>query len=397
MAQWYRFPGRKKADRDTVRQEVPAVAADTVTVAGDEVFECLEPEGPAEFVYDIPEVISASVLLPLAASTNPSSNFLEFYCGALLAARDLGSQGVKLDLGVFDVSDPGGAPTMWNLGNSDVILGPVAPRDILTQLGMCPENRYIISPLDQRAATLTDTLRVIHATSSTENQIDDMVDWVIQERQPGGTVVVVCNSDEDMPQSGQYLLKRLDEKGVDYRLVSYGILQGLKILDNFESAIGSVGSIQILVASENEAFVGDVVRNVGLLKFRGKDVLLYSTSRIRSFEAIDTETFFSIGLRVSSTYWVDYDSPEVKRFVMAYRALFGAEPGNFAFSGYDTLSYFVRLCSVYGRNWRDKIHEYPARGLQTNFSFEDSDSVGRCNKAVRRTVYNPDFTITLLN
>lgn len=403
-AQWYRFPGlRNPSARDTVASR--PVHKDTVpdTPAGQKeapvaAVETVDSIAAAPAVIEIPQTVSVSLLLPLGtASGNPSGNFLDFYSGALLAARDLGNSGVQLRLGCYDIGDYASAPTAWTLSQSDVIIGPVAPKDILTQLEICPEDKWIVSPLDQRAAALAESMRVVQATSSGDDQTDDMVDWLIEEKTPEGVVVVVCNSGEELPESGRRIMSRLEEKGIRYTTVSYGILEGLQILEKYETVLETVGPMQFVIASENEAFIGDVVRNAGLLKYRGKELLLYSTARIRSFETIDTETFFNINLRVSGSYFIDYEAPEVKAFVLAYRSLFGSEPGNFAFSGYDLVQYFTRLCTTYGRGWKDYVQEFPWRGLQSDFRFEsDPEKTGRLNKAIRRTVYNSDYTVTLL-
>ena len=95
------------------------------------------------------------------------------------------------------------------------------------------------------------------------------------------------------------------------------------------------------------------------------------------------------------SYFVDYDSPAVQKFLMSYRALFNAEPGPFAFQGYDTAYNFMKMCSRYGRRWADKLDDQQMRGLQSNFSFDRSG--GHINKAVRRVVYGRDFSIRLVN
>jgi len=113
-AQWYLFPGKKKRNEkktvvDTVRQARPdssllrpgsdtlvlerpdtLLTADTLDVALDDVF-----------VLDVPSIIHVALALPLQASgDNPSNNFLDFYSGALLALRDLGNDGLRVDLEV---------------------------------------------------------------------------------------------------------------------------------------------------------------------------------------------------------------------------------------------------------------------------------------------------------
>ena len=99
---------------------------------------------------------------------------------------------------------------------------------------------------------------------------------------------------------------------------------------------------------------------------------------------------------MTAAYYTDYTSEAVKTFVLAYRALFEAEPNSFALHGYDTLHYFVDICARYGRNWPAKLCEYSESGLQTSFRFVPGTDKGQTNAAVRRVLFTPDYKVVLL-
>ena len=81
---------------------------------------------------------------------------------------------------------------------------------------------------------------------------------------------------------------------------------------------------------------------------------------------------------------------------MAYRALFNAEPNQFAFHGYDTMHFFIDICRTYGRQWPKVLQDYSERGLQTDFRFaREEGAEGFVNTAVRRVIYTPDFKVVL--
>ena len=176
------------------------------------------------------------------------------------------------------------------------------------------------------------------------------------------------------------------------------MLEGRNIASTIENGASERGATRLVAASESEAFVSDVVRNANLLAMRSNrksDIILYGLSKIRSFDTIELEYLHNTNLHVAISYYVDYDSPAVQKFLMSYRALFNTEPGPFAFQGYDTAYNFIRMCSRYGRRWPDRLSGQYIRGLQSNFSFERRE--GHVNQAVRRVVYGPDFSIRLVN
>jgi hypothetical protein len=81
---------------------------------------------------------------------------------------------------------------------------------------------------------------------------------------------------------------------------------------------------------------------------------------------------------------------------MDYRALFNAEPSQFAFQGYDLMKGLTVLRSRYGRNWDRAFNRMKVQGLQSDLEFVKTDRGGYVNKAVRRIVYARDYSINLV-
>ena len=79
----------------------------------------------------------------------------------------------------------------------------------------------------------------------------------------------------------------------------------------------------------------------------------------------------------------------------AYRALFHTEPSQFAFQGYDTARYFVVRCIRYGSGWPAMLGTERSSGLHTDFLFIQDESGNSHNRAVRRIVFNKDYSTTL--
>jgi len=350
----------------------------------------------SEPAYDIPERISLSLILPLSNGTDTNEGNMDFYSGVLMACRELGSQGLKVDLTVCNTAQDSGIAVAAALNSADVAIGPIAASDAAEAARNMHPGKALVSPLDPKAAGLADSLRIVQAPSTWEAQIREMVEWCAEEYRQGDTVFVVSETDVAMSPESKFMIQELDRKGIRYAKISYGILQGLSMAANFEGRASRNGTTRFFAASENEAFVGDVIRQANLLTYKEYKTTVYCPSKVRSFELIDIESFHNVDLRLCSTYFIDYSAPDTKAFIMAYRALFGAEPSSYAFQGYDTAKYFLSVCAKYGRQWEGKLDEYPAKGLQTDFRFEKTSTPGRVNSAVRRIIYNKDFSVTVL-
>lgn len=148
----------------------------------------------------------------------------------------------------------------------------------------------------------------------------------------------------------------------------------------------------IIIPSNSEAFVYDVLRNLNLMStMGGYKIKIYGTSRWRNFELVDLSYFHTMNLSLSVSYYVDYSDIRVKDFLFRYRALFQNEPTAYAFQAYDITSFFLNYWAEYGKNI-DRITEITTNLLQSDISFIKKGE-GFINCATRNIEYKPDFLI----
>lgn len=343
-----------------------------------------------DFDSEIPSVINVTLLLPLNSLDTPSERYLNFYMGALLAARKLGMDGLEIDLETLDTTDPStAAEASFRLQDSDVIIGPVSSSEIKDILPFVPEDKFLVSPMDAKTQGLTQDNNVILAATTTTSQIKDMAEWVKSDLPQTDTLLVVSEYDK---YSGTIKLIKdnldLDNTPNSLR-ISYEISKGLEMDEWFMEHTHLKDSLtRVVVASDNDAFLKEVIRAVNVQNYKGKNVELYGPAKIRTAEM---EDLCNARLHVSTSYYIDYKDPAVQQFILDYRALYNTDPDSFAFHGYDTMLYFTGACARYGRRWADRLPEYRMEGLQTSFVFEESDTPGNVNRGIRRVIYSPGF------
>ena len=384
-AQWYLFPGKKKqADTtkvDSMRSYRPdSVAKQDATAPIDSVVTEEVPVLDSPYELDMPSVIRIGLVLPLQASTKkPSENFLDFYSGTLLALRELGSAGLQAELQVYDTADSQGNIPQSLIDESDVIIGPVSYSDLELAAAQC-SGKVLISPLEPKAAALAATSPVVQAPCIWNAQVDELVQWV-REELPVGEVLYVIRDSTAFTPGGQsaYLLEQLQARGVRYE--SLGSVEELP-LDKKQK-------LRVTVASEQDNFNTAIVRGLGIEGARGGNIIFYGTARMRT-SGISQTDLHNTEAHLALSYFIDYDDPAVRRFVLTYRSLFQGEPSSFAFQGYDTAHYFVTMCAKYGRQWYKKLTGYTEKGLQADFRFREEPA--RVNQAARRVIYRSDLT-----
>ena len=339
--------------------------------------------------------VEMGLLLPFNAAGRTSETNMDFYSGVLAALRDLEAAGIKATLNVYDLQD--GVPSALELGKNDFILGPITTTDLTTVLDRTDGRVPVVSPLDQRAADLADTRPgFIQAPSAVDSQYTDLAAWAADDLQRDDRIILVTEKVNGSTAPAVGVRNALVAAGTPYEGVSWTVAEGRSLPAALTSRLTKTGVNRIIVASEKEAFVSDMVRNLVILLGRGYKVAMYAPSKVRTFETIDGSTYHQNDLHICSPYFADYDTPAVKSFVRTYRALYRTEPSQFAFQGYDLPPHSASLGSKYGNRWTRAITRVDESGLHTDFHFEKTPAGSFRNTGIRRIVYKTDYSTTLV-
>lgn len=337
--------------------------------------------------------VSVAIVLPMTNKAGEGNGNFDFYCGALLGAKTLGEQGIEIDISAYDLNTE--YPLASDLKEKELILGPVEAKDITSLSQRIDDSTsFIISPLDAKISGIADSVRVIQAPVSWQLQAQDLVLWMLEDKRASDTVLIVEKSEAVRSEYGDFIVNLLDTLGIRYHKLSYAPTDGLTINDSYRNVASRNGVTRIFITSDDEAFVNDVIRNVSMLKLDNLEAVLYCPSKVRNFELMDISNLYNANVRFTSCYMIDYSDPQVKNFILKYRALYQCEPNAFAFQGYDLINFFVKQVYEYGSDWLDTLQNVKGNGLQTSFKFS-KEGKGLLNKAVRRVCYNPDYSITI--
>ena len=403
--------GRKLSNR----QRLIIPAKEVATAAKPEVQEVVTPEAkiqedtlttpqgqeeetPTQWYLFPKNEVHATVLLPLTnAEGEPNRNNMDFYSGILLAVRDLGGEGVNTTLSVYDIADPDTPVTKEDVEDSDLIIGPVTTADLTRLFQTSSHLSNVISPLDPRAEKLVrEHPGMVQVPAPHKSQYEDAVKWIREEMGAADKVFMVYEKGARINESVRTMKEVMDSSGLDYTPFSYSILEGRDVLEPLKGIMTAEGANRVFIASESEAFVNDVIRNLNLMLLENFEIVLYASSKIRSFDTIEVDHFHKTSMHVSLSYYIDYEDQAVKDFLLKYRALYNTEPTQFAFQGYDVAHYFINLCNKYGKRWPEKLEESEKAMLQSTFKCIKQGTGGYVNTGVRRIIYDKNWSVKLL-
>lgn len=355
----------------------------------------VEPEDTPLWIFQPKEEVKATLILPLRASSdNVSRNNMDFYSGVLMALKDLGESGISTELNVYDTYDSSNPVAGEDINDSDLVIGPVSAGDLERLFSSDVHPRMVISPLDPRAEVLTEVYdNLIQAPTPQSTIYNDLVEWIKEDITPGDTLVLISEKGARTNDAINQIKQIADSSGLNFHTFSYSILEGRDVIRPLTDMMTATGANRVMIASDSEAFINDVVRNLNILIYNKMNVVLYAPARIRSFETIEIENLHNLSAHVSLGYYIDYEEPAVKKFLMEYRALFNTEPSQYAFQGYDIATYFVKMCNKYGNRWSRKLETSPSSMLQSTFDCRKNDDEGYVNTGVRRIVYEKGWAI----
>ena len=350
------------------------------------------PEMPSKKIVDL------SLMLPFNASSakGSSSNNIDFYSGVLLAIYEMSQNGVSTSLDTYDIADGKIKTDLDSLKNENVVIGPVSTGDLTRLFKTAPEDKMVVSPLDQRAEKLVyEHSNMIQAPTPYSVIYTDLMAWMKEDLQEGDRAIVVTEKGARATEAVQAMMAAVDSSKIEYKALSYSILEGRDVPESLAWLMteDETASNRVFIASESEAFVNDVVRNLNVMIHKKYKVVLYAPGRIRNFETIEVDNFHNSNLHVSLGYYIDYDDAKVKEFLLKYRALYNSEPTQFSFQGYDLAKYFIGLCSKYGENWAQKLESSDSKMLQSVFRFRKTEAGGYINTGVHRLVYGEGYQI----
>lgn len=335
--------------------------------------------------------INLSLIMPFKANgISGSAGNMDFYSGALLAVYDMAEEGTSCELNVYDASND--SISKDKIENSDIIIGPVAPAELRNVLEMEP--KAVVSPLDQRAASLAKTFSdLIQAPTPLELQYKDLINWIDEDMEYNDRFIVITEKGGTQTEVTVQMKAAADSSKLEYKHLAYSILEGRNVTTSLEYIMTESGTNRVYIASDSEAFVNDVVRNLNLMIYKKYEVVLYAPSRIRNYETIEVENFHNTSLHVSTGYYIDYEDPKVQEFLLKYRALYNAEPTQFAFQGYDLTSYFIGIIGKSGNRWTSRIEDSDASMLQSTLKFRRDGDGGYVNTGVRRIIYEDGWIV----
>ncbi len=336
-----------------------------------------------------------------------SANAIEFYEGALLAVDSLKKQGLNAKISVFDtmrdtvkMAQILNSPAMKNV---DLIIGPFFTEMVNQVARFAKANKvYYVSPIAINAASLRYNPYLMQINAGEINAVGPMVDFIT--RQENIHVTLIGNKAEADQTLFNAYLNKLKASLPDTSLTicqfrSDSLVQPTRYLKKPKRNV-------VIVPVIEEVFVNLLAAQLNA-SAHSHTINLYGLAAWTKFVNLDQEYFHTLEFRYATAFHIDYDKPEVQRFLQKFRKYYYTEPTmltgrgslssygyQFAFLGYDATFYFASAMQRYGKGFGYCIPYFRMPMLQSDFHFTKVDSFsGYINTNLGIYHYTRDYTV----
>lgn len=319
---------------------------------------------------------------------------VEFYEGALLAIDSMRKTGMRVNVWVYDVDDldsgkTGAILAKPEFANMDLIIGPFSPGPFDEVAEFANAHHIgIVSPVSSANRVLFKNPMAMKSVPSAGTQMEQLAQHIYKERKEENVVLITSGLLKEHRVSASFRdeINRLrTADGKDSIRVNQGF-------SGIESKLQKDKMNVLVIPSTSQAFVTDLLRNLYGLADKYQ-ITVYGMPAWTDYDNLDYEYLEALHFHFAAPYYVNYDAPGVKRFVLLYRNVYGGDPTTFSFSGYDNTMFFLQQLKTTGAGFVPGVSGQKGEGLQQTFSFARPDAESGYENIGLRIVHISDYEL----
>jgi ABC-type branched-subunit amino acid transport system substrate-binding protein len=297
--------------------------------------------------------LNVSVMLPFrldefAASKRRSNQFAyDYYLGLVQAKQQLESEGIKVNLWAYDVSnDEKSMKTIAanaDFQQSDLVIGPLYPGTFdVAAKHIAGTGMFMLNPLSTDANLLNQGDNMFLAHPSIPFQIQKASEWM-RTVAPGPSVAIYYGSNaKDSVMAFSYA-NEMKARGVR-------VLEMLKIISEREWLDGKISSFATAKPSHVALFASDGSAGSALIEVLNARTLttVPVVANSASFNLQQSRLGkYGSRLYLIETDYIDREKEKVREFQKTYWTHTNTFPSSYSYQGYDHLLFFGRMLSKY--------------------------------------------------
>ncbi len=314
---------------------------------------------------------------------------LDYYQGFEIGMQEVSAKGgIPFKLKVLDSEDDQARNTRLaastDVNEAAIILGPVYPKEIRAfSSGLKNKQILQVSPLAASKASEFGIANLVSLTPSIQTHMEALAKEVAKQYKSGDVVIIYETEDND---SKQFL--------ADFKSEVLGFKKDIKIISinnlvELSNQMSLVGNNILICGSTNGFQIKSLLTSLDAqMDDYPYHIQLYGHPNWSKMSFEGYSHLEDYKLTVTTSYLVDENSSEARKFHADYKKKFTVEPSDFSYKGYDAGRFFAKLIADHGMDYAPYLVQKNFKGLHNSFHFEYYPEYGYVNKSVGFITYS---------
>jgi LysM repeat protein len=341
--------------------------------------------------FDFPTVDSVKAS-PVSYIDDPNPRyikpfaFIEYYEGFLMALDSLEQVGLNTEVFVYDAPNSVAATQKIidnpELQQMDLIIGPVYSKSFEMMADFAREHQIpLVNPFSVREEVTVGNPYVFQVQPVYPDQVEALTDY-LNNHFPKAQIFITKHN-EYRDQVGFENIKRYFTEHLAPRPsggeLFHSFFYTRDSLRIFKRKAAENSNNVVVAYTTNKVYIMELLRALNQLRDQFKITLIGMPDWL-AIDGLDMEYLNNLDVHYLAKEHVDMSDAVDRRFAKVYRQQYNAEPGEFAWSGYNTGIYFMSALMKYGSSFMPCIQYLDMELLNMGYDFEADGGNGFRNK-----------------
>jgi hypothetical protein len=320
---------------------------------------------------------------------------VDFYQGFKMALDSLAKQGYDFKLQVLDSRDNASRATSLakslQVQSSDIVIGPVFPEEI-GPFGTAADlkEKLQVSPLAAGMPNQFNNSKLVTLNNPIDQHAQKLADFINRHYPPGSANIFIVNprktEDERFAGFVRRYLSSLSRSQLAYT-------EMLNTSD-IEGKLSRTKPNVVIVTTPEKDVITGIINKLYQLNQSSYKIEVFGHPGWVKLQSLDANKLQRLNTRVTSSYFINYKSPQVTHFISSYKSKYHLEPSEFAYHGFDTGYLFGSLLAKYGKDYARHLQDMKFDGLHNDSKFSYIAGSGYVNNNLMMLRYR-NFALEL--
>ncbi|NCA86088.1 MAG: LysM peptidoglycan-binding domain-containing protein [Clostridia bacterium] len=322
--------------------------------------------------------------------------FIEYYEGFLMALDSLKKAGLNVEVFVYDSPNSVAATRKIidnpELQQMDLIIGPVYNKSFELMADFAREHQIpLVNPFSVREEIIVGNPYVFQVQPLPQDQPKALTEYL--NTHFAKAQIFITKHNEYRDQQGFENIRRYFNEHLSPRPTGgelyHSFFYSRDSLRIFKRQAAENSNNVMVAYTTNKVYIMELLRALNQLRDQ-YNITLIGLPDWLAIEGLDLTYLNNLDVHYLVKDFTDMNDAATRRFAENFLNQYNTEPGEFAFSGYNTGIYFMSALMKYGSSFMPCIQYFDMELLNMGFNFEsDGDNGFRNNnwKVVRMSDY----------